>query len=76
MRNNSGHDVNSNGNLDPTLKERAGQGGPGERPGDFTEGEGFDVAADHDQPGGKRSPSARGRGETGTDDDQVGSQPE
>lgn len=76
MRNNSGHDVNSNGNLDPTLKERAGQGGPGERPGDLTEGESFEVAADRDQPGGERSPSARGRGETQGGDAAVGSQPE
>ena len=65
MRNHSGHDVNGDGDLDPTLKERAGEGGPGERPGDLSEGGSFEVAADHDQPGGKRSPSARGRGETG-----------
>jgi len=64
MRNHSGHDVNSNGNGDKTLKEHEGQGGPGERPGDFTEGASFEVAADHDQPDGERSPAKSGRGET------------
>lgn len=63
MRNHSGHD-NSNNDGDKTLKDHAGQGGPGERGGDFTEGAPFEVAADHDQPGGERSPAKRGRGET------------
>jgi len=64
MRNHSGHDVNSNGDGDKTLKDHEGQGGPGERPGDQTEGASFEVAADRDQPGGERSPSKSGRGET------------
>ena len=64
MREHSGTDEKHNNVGDPTLKEREGQGGPGRRTGDFTEGASFEVAADHDQPGGQRSPSARGRGET------------
>ena len=59
MRNHSGHDESSNNNLDPTLKEREGQGGPGGLPKD----DDFSVAADHDQTEGKRTPSAGGRGE-------------
>lgn len=76
MRNNSGHDVNNNGDLDKTLKDNEGQGGTGGRAGDFTEGAPFEVAADHDQPGGERSPSKSGRGETPDRDAAVGSQTE
>lgn len=65
MRNHSGNDLNEDGNKDKTLRDHAGERGPGERGGDFTEGADEKVAADDDQPGGERSPAKRGRGETG-----------
>jgi hypothetical protein len=61
MRDNSGRGDSASNSGDPTLDEHTG--GPGERAGDFTEGAPFDFGHS-EQPGGQRSPSARGRGET------------
>lgn len=70
MRENSGSGKNQSDSRDPTLKDNAGTRTPGE-PGHQVEGAStsFEVAADHDPEGGKRSPSARGRGEAGPDGD-------
>jgi hypothetical protein len=70
MRENSGSGQGGRDSRDPTLNENAGtrpEGSGGGTPGANTD---FDVAADHDPEGGKRSPSARGRGEV-TDSSDV-----
>lgn len=69
MRENSGSGKNQSDSQDPTLKDNAGTRSPGNGTA-MVEGSAtsFEVAADHEPEGGKRSPSARGRGEAGSDE--------
>lgn len=69
MRENSGSGKNQSDSRDPTLKDNAGTR-PSSEPAHQVKGVAtdFEVAADHDPEGGKRSPSARGRGEAGPDE--------
>lgn len=71
MRNNSGHDVNSNNDRDPTLKDNEGRGGPGARDQRVDREESDQVAADRAPAEGQRSPSGRGRGEVDEDSEIV-----
>jgi hypothetical protein len=64
MRDNSGSGKSKNNNHDPTLEEHRGQGGPGARGGDFTEGAPFDIAGNARVRGEDPSPDDRARGET------------
>ena len=68
MRENSGSGKDGSDSRDPTLNENAGSRPEGSGGTGPAGGDNFEVAADHDPEGGKRSPSDRGRGEAGPDE--------
>lgn len=70
MRENSGSGKDGSDSRDPTLDENA-ERKKARTDGGYTDGQPFEVAADRDPVEGKRSPSARGRGETGTTDEDT-----
>ena len=68
MRENSGNGDAGTNTQDPTLKDHEGNGGPGERKGDFTEGAPFNVAGNTEETNENASPSDRRRGEVSGND--------